>query len=445
MPKYAILSETIHSENGWFKGYLVIEDGIIRELSETLPPDVDAVIDHSKHTIIPGLIDTHVHVNEPGRTHWEGFETASKAAASGGFTTIIDMPLNSSPVTVSLDNLKHKIKEMTSQLYCQVGFHGGIVPESIGEIEVLQGSGIFGLKIFTIHSGIDEFGHIVQTELEDVMTRVATVNGTLMVHAELESTVPLKGNPRDYTTYLQSRPRSWENKAIALLIELMRRTGCRVHIIHLSSSDALHSIKSAKDEGLPLTVETCPHYLYFASENIEHGRTEFKCAPPIRELENQQNLWKGIKEGTIDFISSDHSPSPPELKERKSGDFMKAWGGISSLQFSFLAVNTQAKQYEVPLRKVIALMSTQPAQFLGLEKKGLLKPGFDADIVILDSSKDYIVEVGNIHHKHPLTPYLGHTLSGEIVSTYVAGKEIYSKQTGEFNLVENPLIFKKKL
>ncbi|MHA2501285.1 MAG: allantoinase AllB [Candidatus Kariarchaeaceae archaeon] len=436
-------STAILSDSGWIAGYMQVTDGIITKLTPDHPHGI--IEDLGDLMIIPGLIDTHVHVNEPGRTHWEGFETATKAAIRGGITTLIDMPLNSSPVTVSRENLETKIREMTQTLYSQVGFHGGIVPESIHEIEELQKSGIFGLKVFTIHSGIDEFGHIGTDMLREVMERVKAVDGQLMVHAELETAVDPQGDPCSYNTYLNSRPRSWENEAIDLLIDLMRETGCRVHIIHLSSADAITPIKRAKEEGLPLTVETCPHYLYFDSEAIPDRATQFKCAPPIREKSNQVLLWQALKDNLIDFIASDHSPSPPDLKDLENGNFMKAWGGIASLQFSFQAALSRASTHDMDLSDIVEKMAKQPAAFLGLVSKGKLAVGMDADFVIFDPSGKTVVREENISHRHKLTPYMDTELPGKVVATYIRGKKVFSSNPIQFTPVDQPLLFRKEL
>ncbi len=297
--------------------------------------------------LMPGLTDPHVHINEPGRTDWEGFDTATKAAAAGGITLLVDMPLNSSPVTTTVQNFQQKLTATQGKLHVNCGFWGGIVPANAGDMESLLASGVLGIKAFLTHSGIDEFPNVTEADLRKGMGAIAESGLPLLVHCELETASAVSiANSANYKNYLASRPKAWENAAVDLMISLCRESNCRVHIVHLSSAEALPSIIGARAEGLPLTVETCPQYLYFNAEHIPDADTRFKCAPPIRERENNERLWQALADGHIDFIATDHSPAPPELKLLESGNLMKAWGGISSLQFLLPIVWTAAEAAE---------------------------------------------------------------------------------------------------
>lgn len=406
------------------------------------------VIDAGISVILPGVIDTHVHINEPGRTEWEGFETATKAAAAGGITTLMDMPLNSIPVTTTQNALKEKIAAAENKIRVDCGFWGGLIPENRKELEPLVQSGVKGFKCFLASSGIPEFPPVTAEDLEKAMPILANLGIPLLVHAEIEDyQKPLLSsisggktllfsnpllepqNPRYYSTYLRTHPKEMENDAIRLLIQLSRKTRCPVHIVHLSSAEGIPLILRAKEEDIPITAETCPHYLFFASEEIPEGHTEFKCSPPIREKENQDKLWEGLRKGVIDFIASDHSPCAPELKQLEKGDFLSAWGGISSLQFSLSAVWTQAKKRKFQIKDLAQWMCEAPAKLCGLEKqKGKIAKGYDADLSIWDPNLSFIVEPSRIFHKHPVTPYLSSVLEGETQRVFLRGKEIFNRE-----------------
>jgi allantoinase len=378
---------------------------------------------------MPGIIDPHVHINEPGRTEWEGFETATKAAAAGGITTIIDMPLNSSPVTTNFAKLMTKIESVGNNAHVNVGFYGGVVPGNLYELEKLLQSGVFGLKAFLCHSGIDDFPNVLPAELHDVLLLLKKYNRPLLVHCELvdehEGTKELHKHPKSYQAYLSSRPKSWEDNAIAAMIKLCRATKAHVHIVHLSSADSLVQIKAAREEGLPLTVETAPHYLVFAAEEIEDGNTLLKCAPPVREKANNEKLWTALKTKLIDFIATDHSPAPPELKEILSGNFEIAWGGIAGLQFSFPAVWTAGQEEDISIQDICKWMCENPARFLQLhQSKGKIEEGYDADLVIWKPEKQ--IKTEKIYHRHPATPYAALPLMGEVQHTIVNGKIVFS-------------------
>jgi allantoinase len=368
-----------------------------------------------------------VHVNEPGRTEWEGFETATRAAAAGGITTIVDMPLNCIPVTTTLEALRTKLEAIAGRLRVDCGFWGGVIPGNAGELDRMIDAGVAGFKAFLVHSGIDEFPNATEQDLREAMPILARRGVPLLVHAELAEHLvdapPVE--PQQYATYLASRPRAAEDAAIRLIIGLCRETGCRVHIVHLSSSDALEQIAAAKREGLPLTVETCPHYLALASEDVPDGCTEYKCAPPIRERDNRERLWQGLRDGVIDFVVSDHSPCTPHLKLRESGDFMRAWGGISSVQLTLPVVWTAAQVHGVGVEQIAHWMCAAPARFAGLDqRKGSIEPGKDADFVVWEPEATFTVDPARLYHRHKLTPYAGKELRGVVRETILRGETV---------------------
>src|SRR5437588_2000991 len=365
---------------------------------DEVPSDSEIVEADEDSIVMPGLVDTHVHVNEPGRTDWEGFETATRAAAAGGVTTIVDMPLNSIPATTTLNGLKAKLAAAEGKLHVDTAFWGGVVPGNTSELEKLWDAGVVGFKCFLIHSGVDEFPNVTENDLREAMPLLARLGAPLIVHAEVPGPVEAccrssSGEPSSsYQTFLRSRPRDTENEAVALMIRLARDPGCGIHIVHHSSADTLPLLRNAKQFGLPLTVETCPHYLHFAAENISDGATEFKCCPPIRERENAEALWEALRDGTIDFVVSDHSPCPPEMKLREQGDFMKAWGDICSLQLRLPIVWTEASARGFTIEDLTRWLCGGPAQQVGLNLKGVIKGGNDADIVIWDPDKEFTVD-----------------------------------------------------
>lgn len=403
-------------------------------------PDGCEIVEAGDALVLPGLFDSHVHVNEPGRTRWEGFATATRAAAAGGVTTIVDMPLNSVPPTTTLEALRQKREAARGQCRVDVAFWGGIVPGNLGQLAPLHAAGVVGFKCFLIHSGVDEFPNVSENELRPAMFEIARLDSTLIVHAEMPGPVEqataaccageAAGDPRRYETFLRSRPREAEDEAVALMIRLCRETGARVHIVHHSSSDALPLLREAKQSALPLTAETCPHYLTLASEEVPDGATEFKCCPPVRERENLERLWQALTDGTIDMIVSDHSPCPPEMKLRREGDFMRAWGGISSLQFRLPIVWTEARRRGHTPEDLARWLASEPAKLAGLGwNKGSIAPGRDADFVIFDTEATTLVSPETNQHRHKLTPYDGREFKGAVVSTYLRGEKIYERGT----------------
>jgi len=376
--------------------------------------------------LLPGLVDTHVHVNEPGRTEWEGFASVTRAAAAGGVTTLVDMPLNSIPPTVDVAALEIKRKAASGQCHVDVGFWGGAVPGNTAELRPLHEAGAFGFKCFLLHSGVDEFSPLDGVGLELAMREISGFGGLLLVHAEdahaVETAPPPDG--RSYASFLGSRPRAAENRAIAQVLDLARRTDCRVHILHLSSAEALPAIAAAIADGVHVSVETCPHYLTFAAEEIPDGATEYKCCPPIRESANRDLLWDALRDGLIDLVVSDHSPSTIDLKRLDTGDFGAAWGGISSVQLGLPAVWTDARGRGFALSDVVRWMSEAPARQAGLDRKGGIAVGKDADFCVLAPDESFVVDPDRLHHKNPLTPYAGRTLAGVVRSTWLAGEPI---------------------
>ncbi|KAA2253655.1 allantoinase AllB [Solihabitans fulvus] len=405
-----------------------VRDGRIVAI-EPIEAELDAhtVVELGEDAVLlPGLVDTHVHVNDPGRTEWEGFDTATRAAAAGGITTIIDMPLNSVPPTVDVDALAVKRRTAEGKVHVDVGFWGGIVPGNADQLRGLHDAGVFGFKCFLLHSGVDEFPHLQPAELADAMGHLAGFGALTIVHAEDSEAIdhaPSAHGER-YRDFLASRPRGAENLAIAQVIETARRTDARVHILHLSSSDALPMIESARRDGVRITVETCPHYLSFTAEEIGDGATQFKCCPPIREAANRELLWRGLSDGAIDCVVSDHSPSTVELKRFDIGDFGVAWGGVSSLQLGLPAVWTQARQRGHTLVDVVRWMAERPAALVGMRRKGHIALGYDADFCVFAPDEAFVVDAERLHHRNPVTPYHGRPLAGVVRGTWLRGHEI---------------------
>ena len=434
-------------------------DVIIRGQNVVLPDDVDAAAIHvsngtivrvgayddldagctvidaeDRSVVMPGLVDTHVHVNEPGRTEWEGFRTATHAAAAGGTTTLIDMPLNSIPPTTTVSGFAAKLEAAGSKCCIDVGFWGGVVPGNTEQLEQLYRAGVVGFKCFLIPSGVDEFPHVTEADLRSAMPELTRLGALLIVHAELghaDNSFTSAAEPTRYATFLSSRPCGDENAAIELMIRLSREFGTRVHIVHLSSAEALPMLQRAKGEGVKISAETCPHYLYFAAEDIRDRQTEFKCCPPIRGRKNREELWHGLREGTIETIVSDHSPCPGEMKLPAEGDFMRAWGGISSLQLRLPIVWSEARRRGFSLLDITRWLCYEPARLVGLEKrKGSIAEGHDADLVIWDPEAEFTVAPAALQHRHKITPYHGQVLTGLVQKTFLRGQKIYDD--GEF-------------
>jgi allantoinase len=391
------------------------------------PRRVAGAIDFGELVIAPGLVDCHVHVNEPGRTEWEGFETATQAAAAGGVTSLVDMPLNSLPVTTTRDALEQKKRASARKCRVDVGFWGGVVPGNTADLNELAEGGVLGCKAFLVHSGIDEFPNTTAADLREAMPVLRDAGLPLLAHAELDLGATLTSDDRRaYRRYLESRPPNWEDEAIRLLVDLCRETGCAVHIVHLSSASSVPILRAAKAERLPITVETCPHYLCLAAETIPDGATFYKCAPPIRDAQNREGLWQALLEGVIDFVITDHSPCSPGLKLADSGDFEAAWGGIASLQLGLPAVWTEAQRRGATLEALFHWMSAAPAEFAGLAgKKGRITHGFDADLLVFAPDEELRVEPEDLFFRHKISPYLGQKLRGRVHTTLLRGSCVY--------------------
>jgi len=389
----------------------------------------DRLIDCGERVVMAGLVDSHVHVNEPGRTEWEGFETATRAAAAGGITTIIDMPLNSIPATTTVAAMAEKVAAMQGKCHVDVGLWGGAVPGNASELRPLLDAGALGFKCFLIDSGVPEFGHLDEGGLKAALQTLSATDAPLLVHAELAGPIDAahpSGDRRTYRHYLQSRPDAAEVQAIELVVRMCERTGARAHIVHLSAADGLEIIGAPRNRGVRISAETTPHYLHLEAERIPDGATEFKCAPPIRGAANRERLWAGLKDGVITMIVSDHSPCTPHLKKREAGDFTEAWGGIASLQFLLPIAWTEARNrgYDLPI--LGEWLSRAPAELAGVQdRKGRIARGFDADLVVWDPEEPFEITAGMIEHRHSLTPYLGETLHGRVAETYVRGECVY--------------------
>lgn len=439
MQRFAVRSERVLIDGALRPATVVIEQGRIADVLGFAELEGTSIaLETISSVLLPGLVDTHVHINEPGRTEWEGFATATRAAASGGVTTLVDMPLNCIPVTTTQAALETKLDAVKELLAVDVGFWGGVVPGNASELAAMAKRGMLGAKCFLCHSGIDDFPNSSEADLRAAMPILRDAGVPLLVHAELEIALPdgsrvpeCAGDVRSYATYLASRPRAWEDAAVAMMIALCRETRCAVHVVHLSSASALPLIRAAKDEGLPFTVETCPHYLCLSAEEVSDGATEFKCAPPIRESANRELLWAGVEEGVIDLVTSDHSPCTPQLKKPDEGDFCGAWGGISSLQLGLPSVWSRAAERGMTLAHVALKMTERSAKLAGLSAtKGRIARGLDADLCAFDPDVRWTVETASLHFKNKISPYVGRSVRGRVEKTWLRGRPIF--ESGAF-------------
>jgi allantoinase len=428
----AFISQRIVTPDGIHSGAVLVQDGKISGILD--PNEIRSgteVHDFGESAILPGLIDSHVHINEPGRTEWEGFETATRAAAAGGYTTLVDMPLNCLPATTTVAALAAKRNAAHGRCWVDWLAWGGLVRGNQEEIEALAAAGVRGFKCFLIHPGIDDFTMITEPELRVALPQLALTGLPLLVHAEMplpveEATCYLRNADWScYLTYLQSRPIEAELTAIRLLLAVCREYKFRLHIVHLSANEALSELGAARAEGLPVTVETCPHYLHLCAEEIPYGATLYKCAPPIRSRENREQLWQGLKSGIIDLIATDHSPCSPAMKQFEKRNFRTAWGGISSLSVALSVVWTEASRREFTLSDVVRWMAEEPAKLAGCKRKGRIGVGYDGDLVVFDSEDEFVVSEDRLYYRHPLSPYLGERLRGVVRATYLRGKQVF--------------------
>jgi allantoinase len=410
----------------WRAAEIGITDGVIAAISGSPLRGAETITLADDEVLVPGLVDTHVHVNEPGRTEWEGFASATRAAAAGGVTTIVDMPLNSIPATISVEALLEKRAVARDKAVIDVGFWGGAVPENLGSLRELHEGGVFGFKAFLAPSGVDEFGHLDAEQLEAALEEIAAFDGLLIVHAEDPGVLDASANAggREYSRFVDSRPDAAETTAIERVIAGVRRTGARAHILHLSAAAARPALRAARAEGLRITVETCPHYLTISEQQIADGATQFKCCPPIRDEANRDALWQALLDGDIDIIVTDHSPSTPELKFAHDGDFARAWGGIAGLQTGLAAVWTEAARRDVPLERVVGWMSTATARFAGIAGKGTIAVGAAADLVAFAPDETFTVHADELLHKNPVSAYDGRELRGVVRRTLLAGHPV---------------------
>jgi allantoinase len=430
---HAFLSKRIVTPQGTQSGALLVEDGKIRAICRPSEIPADTVIhDHSNDALLPGLVDTHVHINQPGRTEWEGFRTATRAAAAGGYTTLVDMPLNCLPETTTVAALEEKRTASRGECYVDWAPWGGAVADNQSHILPLARAGVLGFKCFLIYPGCDGFTMIDQQQLEAALPFIAESGLPLLVHAELAGPIDAameglrNADWRSYSTYLASRPDQAELEAIRLMIRLCRQYGFRLHIVHLSTALALEELKVARAEGLPITVETCPHYLHFAAEEIADGATLLKCAPPIRSMENREKLWEALRDGIIDMIVTDHSPCPPEMKREDSGRFDQAWGGIASLSLALPIIHTDCSRRGFTLDDIVRWMSSAPAALAGISHRaGALEPGRDASFIIFNPEAEFVVTAEKLHYRHAVSPYLDETLRGTVKATYLRGEQVY--------------------
>ena len=404
---------------------------------DQVPSEGYKIHDFGRAAILPGLVDSHVHINDPGRAGWEGFETASRAAAAGGYTLLVDMPLNCLPATATVAALE--AKRAAAQGRCRVDWAawGGVVHDNQRDIEALAAAGVRGFKCFLVNPGIDGFTMVTEQQLRAALPHVARTGLPLLVHAELPAPIDLATDSlanadwRCYSTYLQSRPDDAELAAIRLMLSLCREYGFRLHIVHLSTSQALPELHAARDEGLAVSVETCPHYLHLSAETIANGATLSKCAPPIRSRENCERLWQGLRDGTIDMVVTDHSPCPPAMKRLAEGNFRTAWGGIASLSVALPLMWTEASRRGFTLLDLARWMAAAPARLAGCNtRKGRIVAGYDADFVVFDPDREFIVTEDRLHYRHAVSPYLGETLRGVVKATYLRGSPVFAE--GEF-------------
>jgi allantoinase len=432
--RFALASSRVVTPDVLRPAAVIIEGGQIAAIvrREDVPAGVP-LEDLGDLAISPGLVDSHVHINEPGRTDWEGFESATRAAAAGGVTTLIDMPLNSTPVTTTVAALDAKRESAQGKCWVDVGFHGGLVPGNLDHIEPLLDAGVCGVKAFLCDSGLPEFPASGEAELRAALPTLARRGVPLLVHAELVG--PIEDAPaelRHYGDWLATRPRSFEREAVELLARLATEFRAPIHVVHLASATLTSNFCEAKLAGVPLTVETCPHYLHFHAAQLMALDPRGKCAPPVREKEDRERLWQALLAGVIDTIGSDHSPCPPELKRLNpeqpgGGDWQQAWGGISSLQLTLGIVWRNARSRQTPLTRLAGWLSANPARLCGLPRKGRLAPGYDADLCIWNPEAEWTVRGADLHHRHKLTPYEGEHLRGVVQRTYVRGQLVYDE------------------
>ena len=407
-----------------------VQDGIIVRIGARgdAPAGAEA-LDAGRLVVSPGIVDTHVHINEPGRTEWEGFVTATHAAAGGGVTTLVDMPLNSVPPTTTVEGLSAKRQAGAGRVHVDVGFWGGVVPGNDPQVGPLIDAGVRGFKCFLVPSGVDEFPSVGEADLRRALPIIAGRGVPLLVHAELfaldPGDVPDESRSR-YAAYLATRPPDAEIEAVRLMVRLAREFRARVHIVHVSAAGTVTELARAQAEGVAITGETCPHYLMFAAGDVPDGATAFKCAPPIRDDTHRRALWEGLRARTLSLVASDHSPAPAALK--RPGDFFRAWGGVASLELSLAAVWSLARMRGFGVHDLARWMSEAPARLAGLGgRKGTLEAGADVDMIVWDPDAEFVVDAEHLRQRHKLTPYDGRTLSGVVRASFVRGTRVWDE------------------
>jgi allantoinase len=434
MSLQAFLSQRVVTPDGIRPASILVEGEQIRAVAgiDEVPAGIPTQ-DFGDAAILPGLVDSHLHINEPGRTEWEGFCSATRAAAAGGYTLVVDMPLNCLPATTTVAALEAKRAAAKNNTRVDWAIWGGVVGDNQQHIEDLAAAGVAGFKCFLIDAGIEGFTMVTESQLRAALPHVARSGLPLLVHAELAGPVNAASERlqnadwRRYHTYLQSRPDEAELDAIDLLLALCREFRFRLHVVHLSTARALQRLKDAKAEGLPVSVETCPHYLHFASEEIADGATLCKCAPPIRSRENREELWRGLREGVIDSVATDHSPCPPEMKRLEEGNFRTAWGGISGLSLALPVMWTEASRRGFGLQHIVQWMAEGPSRLAGCARKGSIAAGYDADLVVFDPEQEFVVTEDRLHYRHRVSAYLGQRLRGVVKKTFVRGRCVFDE------------------
>jgi allantoinase len=438
---HAFIANRVVTPHGIRRAALLLEDGpsgVIRAVCDVADlPASASIVDFGERALLPGLVDTHVHINEPGRTEWEGFATATRAAAAGGFTTFVDMPLNCLPETTTVEALELKRAAAARQCLVDWAAWGGCVADNQVDLLPLARAGVPGYKCFLIYPGCDGFTMIDREQLERALPAIAESGLPLLVHAELAGPIDAAcatlgdADWRKFSAYLASRPDAAELDAIRLMVHLSRKYGVRIHIVHLATAQALAALNAARAEGLPITCEACPHHLHFAAEDIPDGATLLKCTPPIRSRANREALWQGLRDGSIDLIATDHSPCPPEMKRLDEGRFDLAWGGIASLSVALSVVWTDAAQRGFGLEDIARWMSGAPAALAGFSDRiGSFAPGREANFVVFDPESEFVVTPEKLHYRHLISPYMGERLRGVVDATYLRGEPVY--RAGEF-------------